>query len=592
MSEATRSETIRLLLVEDNEPDAALIRAHLSGISNVKFELTVAGRFAAAETLLKEKQVDVQNRFHAILLDLSLPDVRGLDTVRKAVEIAQDLPIVVMTGLDDEELALKAVQLGAQDYLVKGQSDGRALVRTIRYAIERHRMFMELDVARERERFLATHDPLTGLPNRQLCFDRLNQAVAYSERYAGWMAVLYIDLDGFKAVNDTYGHSAADRVLQEVARRLLRCVRKSDTAARVGGDEFLILLTKIQRNKDAARVAEKILDALREPHSMAGEKLVLTPSIGIAVYPCDGESGEALIKHADTAMYAAKHSGKNEYEFYSFDMNTTSYRAMQLEKDLREAMSRNEVTARFSPVVDFVEGRVVGLEVMPEWNDPEYGRIGDLELEGLAGSAGLKRDLADWSIQVACEHAGKWNAQGSDPVRMIVNLDTRQLLDESFPALVRAVIRKTGIDPALLEFDVSESSLAHANLDIIGVGMEALRKIGCGLYLDDVGTGPALLESLRVLPVDGLKIGRALVQGIGAAGQDGSIIASLIAMARTVPMAIVAKGVETVEQQNYLLSCRCTLGQGPVYGEALAKHQVEDFLQEVRLAATRTRIAR
>jgi diguanylate cyclase (GGDEF)-like protein len=450
---------------------------------------------------------------------------------------------------------------------------------------------MELGVARERERFLATHDTLTSLPNRQLFFDRLSQAVAYSERYTSWMAVLYIDLDGFKKVNDTYGHSAADRVLQEVGRRLLRCIRRSDTAARLGGDEFVVLLTKIERNKDAARVAEKILDALREPHAMAGEKLILTPSIGVAVYPCDGESGEVLIKHADTAMYVAKRGGKNEYGFYSVDMNSTAHRTLQLEKEFCEALSHKDLKPVFTPVVDFTEGRIVGLEVTPAWNHPEYGCIGDLELEGLAGSAGLKQDLADWSIQAACEHAGRWENSGSGSIRSIVNLDTRQLLDETFPVRVRSILEAAAVHPAVLEFDVAESSLAYADLHVIGAVMEELRKIGCRLYLDDVGTGPALLDSLRTLPVAGLKIGQSLVQGIGGEGQDGSIIVALIAMARSIPLTVSAKGVESVEQQNFLLSCRCTVGQGPLFGEGLSEKEVGCLLRSENQRAGMKRIA-
>ena len=293
--------------MEDNDGDARLL---LSYLEHKRFEVKRVTRLTDALGLL------ASGSFAVVLLDLNLPDTRGAPTLTRALQAAPGTPIVVLTGLDDEDLAVRAVQLGAQDYLVKGQIDARALTRTLRYAMERKRMILELDAAREREHHLATHDALTGLPNRALFFDRLSTAVEYAERYRHGLAVLYLDLDGFKQINDTHGHTAADGVLRTFAKHLVDTVRRSDTVARLGGDEFGVLLSRIRHPDDAKHVSRKLLGGLDRPLSVGDGETLLGASIGIAVYPGDGADPETLIRNADAAMYSAKHQGKGCYWFY------------------------------------------------------------------------------------------------------------------------------------------------------------------------------------------------------------------------------------------------------------------------------------
>jgi diguanylate cyclase (GGDEF)-like protein len=303
--------TADILVVEGIPGDAALIRLALDAAPSMFFRVTEARQFVKAIDELGRR------KFDAILLDLGLPDVRGVETLQRALEAAPHTPVVVMTGMDNEDLAVKAVQRGAQDYLVKGQIDARALTRTLRYAIERKRMMLELDAARERERHLATHDPLTGLANRPMLFNRLSKAVEYAARHRHGLAVLYVDLDGFKQINLIHGHSAADEVLRTVARRLAESVRRGDTVARLGGDEFVVLLSRIVQPDHARRVSQKLLEELGRPLTVGGRQTQPGASIGIAIYPGDGGDPEELVRNADAAMVEAKRAGRHCFRFFA-----------------------------------------------------------------------------------------------------------------------------------------------------------------------------------------------------------------------------------------------------------------------------------
>ena len=308
------NEPIRILLVEDNPADARLLRENLAEAQGLRWQIAHAPSLDRALALLSVSQYDV------VLLDLGLPESHGLDTLVRVHGMCTELPIVVITGLDDEDTGLQSVQAGAQGYLIKGQLDARTLVRTIRHAIERHRMITELDMARRREHHLATHDGLTGLPNRQLFFDLLGQSMSYCSRYGQWAAVMFVDLDRFKHVNDTHGHDIGDRLLQMVSRRLSSCIRAADTAARLGGDEFIVLLSSMNRTQDASTVARGIIAELSKPYVIGEVSASISPSIGIAIYPGDGTRPDILVRSADAAMYTAKRHGGRTYEFFSPNM--------------------------------------------------------------------------------------------------------------------------------------------------------------------------------------------------------------------------------------------------------------------------------
>jgi diguanylate cyclase (GGDEF)-like protein len=305
--ETRGAEVLRLILVEDSPGDVRLVKEVLAPSRKPSFRVTTFTRVGDLEKVREDGDFDI------MLLDLSLPDARGLDTVKKARALFPALPIIVMTGLDDEDVAVQAVKLGAQDYLVKGEYDLRGLVRTIRHAIERHRMVRELEKSRQRERYLATHDALTRLPNRQLFYEVMSQQLDLAARYRQPLVVMFLDLDGFKEINDSLGHEAGDRVLQEAAGRLKHCVRKSDTVARFGGDEFSVLLPRVKREGDEAVVARKILEVVRRPVVFRGRAVTVTASVGIALYPRDGSDPDTLLNTADASMYAAKQAGGDSF---------------------------------------------------------------------------------------------------------------------------------------------------------------------------------------------------------------------------------------------------------------------------------------
>lgn len=310
-----KSEIIRVLIIEDNPDSAQLILEELTEVNSGKFELKCAERLSTGLECLGKGDVDV------VLLDMSLPDSNGLDTLIKVRAHSLELPIVVLTSLDEEEFAIKAVQNGAQDYLVKGSVDGNVLVRSIRYAIERHRMLKELEEVKLRLEHLAHHDYLTGLPNRHLFYDHLNKSVARAYRHKSMLAVLFLDLDEFKQINDTLGHSSGDLLLLSVSKRLTDCIRMSDIIARLGGDEFTVILDTINSANDAAKVAQKILREMSKVCVLDGQKYFVSTSIGISIYPDDGLDVETLVKKADSAMYSAKGSGKNNYKFFLTSLN-------------------------------------------------------------------------------------------------------------------------------------------------------------------------------------------------------------------------------------------------------------------------------
>lgn len=327
MTVNTESKIIKVLLIEDNPDSIQLIQEELIERYQSKFKLEYATRLSTGLDLLKEKE------FHVILLDMSLPDSHEIETLDRVLDKSPNVPIVVLTNYDDESFAIKAVQRGAQDYIVKRYLDGDLISRAIRYAIERHRMIKELEQTQLRLKHLALHDSLTDLPNRNLFHDHLNKSVARAKRQEGMLAVLFIDLDEFKNINDKLGHSVGDLMLLSVAKRLTECIRESDIVARMGGDEFTVILDDVNSVDDTAMVAEKILEAMSVPFVLEGNKISITASIGISVYPNDSSDKDTLMKNSDTAMYMAKKKGKNNYRFFLSELNENIFNKIGIQKE-------------------------------------------------------------------------------------------------------------------------------------------------------------------------------------------------------------------------------------------------------------------
>jgi diguanylate cyclase (GGDEF)-like protein len=419
---------------------------------------------------------------------------------------------------------------------------------------------------------LAHYDALTGLPNRLLFLDRLSQSIAQAHRNERLVAVMLLDLDRFKAINDTLGHTMGDLLLKSAAERLAECVREDDTVARLGGDEFTILLPEIRYIEDAARVAEKILDTFARPFQLNGHELFVGASIGISLYPFDEELS-VLLGNADTAMYEAKRHGGNTYQFYTAEMSTASLRKLSLEGALRRALERGEFVLHYQPQIELLHGKLVGAEVLVRWQHPELGLLGPMEFIPLAEENGLIVQIGEWVLRTACAQNCAWQKAGLPPIRISVNLSARQYYQKDLTDTVAHILKQTGLDSRYLELEITESCLMQNTQTTVALLTE-LSRIGVRISVDDFGTGYSSLAYLKRFPIDTLKIDRSFVCDIDTDPNDAAIVRAIIAMAQSLEMHVIAEGVETQNQLNFLRTYQCNEIQGYLVSQALA---TEDF---------------
>ncbi len=668
-----------LLLVEDNPGDARLLRDMLQDPGVHATELTHVETMSAAEKQLLEKAYDI------ILLDLGLPDAQGMGALRRARAAAPRIPLVVLTGLDDESVAAEALQEGAQDYLIKGQIETRGLLRSLRYAVERKALEEALFVEKERAQvtlncigdavvctdfpgkitFLnlaaermtgwsrqeaaglpmasvfrildatsrevianpmriavgqdrtvhlpancilirrdgfeipiedsvapihdregqatgavivfrdvsaaramavemahsAQHDFLTGLPNRMLLNDRVSQAISAAPRHMKKVAVLFLDLDGFKHINDSLGHSTGDRLLQSIAKRLVDCVRASDTVSRQGGDEFVVLLSEMAQSEDAAITARRMLQLIAEPHSVELHELHVTTSIGVSVYPDDGQDAETLIKNADTAMYQAKEHGRQSYKFFKPAMNVRAVERQSIEESLRRAVERQEFSLQYQPKINVRTGEITGAEALLRWSHPVRGPVSPAQFIPVAEDCGLILPIGNWVLREACTQARAWLDAGLPLGTMAVNISAMEFRDDNFLDNVFATLKETNLDPRTLELELTESVLMK-RVESAATVLKTLRAGGVQVAVDDFGTGYSSLSYLRKFPIDALKIDQSFVRQITSAPDDTTIVTAVISMGRSLRLRVVAEGVETREELEFLQSHLCDEAQG------------------------------
>ena len=685
-----------LLLVEDNPGDARLLREMFNELGLHRTELTHVECMSDAEKHLSEHAVDI------IVLDLGLPDAQGLGAVRRAHAAAPHVPLVVLTGLDDESLAAEALQEGAQDYLIKGQIDARGLLRALRYAIERKTMEEALFVEKERAQvtlncigdavictdilgnitFLnliaekmtgwslqeaagrpmaavlrildaasrettpnpmemafgqdrtvhlpancillrrdgfeipiedsvapihdreghatgavivfrdvstaqamvlqmthsAQHDFLTGLPNRMLLNDRVSQAIALASRNMKKVAVLFVDLDGFKHINDSLGHPIGDKLLQSIAKRLVDCVRHSDTVSRQGGDEFVVLLSEVEQSEDAAISAGRMLHAVAEAHSIDLHDLHVTTSIGVSVYPDDGLNAETLVKNADTAMYQAKENGRQTYQFFKPAMNVRAVERQSIEESLRRALERQEFALHYQPKTNLSTGEITGAEALLRWTHPIRGPIFPAQFIPVAEDCGLILPIGKWVLREACKQARAWVDAGLPLTTMAVNISAMEFREGNFLEGVFAILKDTGLDPRSLELELTESVLMKRAESTESI-LKALRARGVQLAVDDFGTGYSSLSYLRRFPVNALKIDQSFVRQITTAPDDTKIVTAVISMGRSLNLRVVAEGVETQEELAFLRAHECDEAQGYYFSRAVLPQQFAKLLE-------------
>jgi diguanylate cyclase (GGDEF)-like protein len=432
--------------------------------------------------------------------------------------------------------------------------------------------------AEEVVKFAATHDPLTGLPNRVLLAERVNRAVGQAKSQGRTTALLFIDLDRFKNINDALGHEAGDRLLQNVADRLVRCVRRSDTVARQGGDEFVVLIEAFQDKRDLTQVAEKILAEIAGPMRIYGKEFQITASIGISAFPADGGDLRALVKNADTAMYRAKQQG-NAYQFYAEQMDSHSAERLELETALRQALERDELRLHYQPKIEARTGRVTGIECLLRWQHPKLGIVLPDQLVPLAEETGLIVPIGKWALRTACMQARAWADQGLPLMRIAVNLSARQFLSPTLLDDVLTAIAETRVSARQVELEVTESVMMRDPEEAVKL-LRSLKAIGVRLTIDDFGTGYSSLAYLKRLPIDCVKIDASFVRGVPVDASDVAITETVIAMSRGLGLKVVAEGVENRDQMRFLEQRGCDEMQGFYFAKPLPAEQLAAYLRQ------------
>jgi diguanylate cyclase (GGDEF)-like protein len=569
LTQPTVTNPIKALLVEPDHDDARMLRALAADAGGKLMSLEWTDSPSSALEQLHEERFDI--------ILLSLQAFRDYEILAGIQVKNPDLPVIILGNQKEEGLALTAIQAGAQDFLPLDHIDGYHFIRSIRNAIERQYILRSLQSSRTLERYLAYHDTLTKLPNRQLFFDRLIQSLAHARRNDKSVAVLFIDLDGFKEINDSMGHSAGDLLLLAFADRLKRCIRESETASRFGGDEFAVILNDIEGDQDAAVVAQRILESMNHPLVIGSNERSIGTSIGISVYPADGSNAEALIRHADTAMYLAKKEGGQRYFFYAPSLNHGKPEEPAHEKNIRQAIDDEQLLLYFQPQLDLRSGRIVCVEALLRWMHPHYGVIDPEQFIPAAEKSGLIVPIGAYVLRRACKQGRRWQDLGLPPVRIAVNLSMRQLRHRSLLEQVNGILAETNLDPALLDLEITENSSLHRSDETIDL-LEALRERGIQLSIDDFGTGYSSLGYLKRLPVQMLKIDRSFVVNMTRDSEDVAIIRAIISMAHSLGIRVTAEGVETREQMDVLIALNCDAIQGNHFSRPVPADMIESLL--------------
>ena len=556
---------VRVLLIDRDRGEYTLIGQLLSSLGHDAYELTWCWQTEHAIEAIFSDLHDV------VLLDYQSDPAAGQAILAKAVQMNCPVPIIVMTAEMDRNIDREAIRSGASDYLLKGRIDSQVLERTLRYAMERK--IAEAKLAR-----LAHYDPLTNVPNRILFRDRLSRVLERARRGQQTVALFFIDLDGFKQVNDTLGHEAGDELIRTVAERLSHCMRKSDSVARIGGDEFTVILEDVDTTSDIVNVARKAIDVISRPVMLGGQQVFVGASIGIAVFPEAGEDVDSLLKHADMAMYQAKGLRGSAYRFYTEKMNVEAMNQMYLEADLRRALRRGEFELYYQPRIALDGEQVAGVEALLRWNHPVRGIVSPADFIPLAEEVGLIVPLGYWVIHQACADMRAMDARNVDPIHIAVNLSFKQFADEKFAQTVGNIIDAAGIDARRLEFELTETAIMSSVEDIERC-MQLIRELGPTFSLDDFGTGYSSFAHIQRLPIGALKIDRSFVKNVITTHDDATIVKAMISLAHNLGLKVIAEGAETGEQVDFLRDHACDQVQGYFFSRPLPFMDLLDKIQ-------------
>lgn len=503
------------------------------------------------------------------IADLACPDYRDImeKMIKQVEESRADVPVIEGRVLRTDGRVID-IEMSATFFPYKGKGAVLSVMRDI----------TERKIAERTINYLAYHDTLTNLPNRMLFNERFALEIERARDNSQMIAVLFFDLDGFKNINDTMGHSAGDKLLKAVGNRLKGTVRRTDILCRMGGDEFILLLTQLSSIKDAANVAQKILKSFREPYIVENSEICITTSIGISIYPQDGEDPETLIRNADTAMYKAKEMGGNSYQFFTHSMELPVIERMKMQKDIRRALENGELEAYYQPRLDLKNGQVNGVEAHIRWNHPQLGGISPSRLIAVAEETGLIVDIGEWILYTACAQVKAWHNAGLPPVSAIVNISQRQLQQCNLLLTVQNVLDKTNLEPGYLELEIAEDTLC-ADLDLTTGILNQLREMGVRIAIDGFGTGYSSLSYLKRNQVDIIKINQCFIERLARESRGYHIVSSIISLARSLGIGVAAEGVENLEQLLLLKEMLCDYAQGYYISKPLPKGELENFIR-------------
>ncbi len=575
---------MRVLLVDDDDQDAQRTE------TGVRVRLGDAVTIRRAGSLSQAIRALITEAFDVVLLELDVPDAAGIATLAGIRGTSPGTPVVVYSRLLDDTLALRALRAGAQECLAKQDTAPEQVGRSLRLAIERHRRLVTLEAERTEAAHRATHDPLTGLANRELFHDHLNQALAFGARYGRKTAILFVDLDGFKGINDVHGHARGDSLLRVVASRLVDCVRRSDAVGRLSGDEFVVLLPDVTSRRDVARVQETILACLREPIDVGGgQTLLLDASVGSAMSPLDGQTAQTLLDAADSEMYREKHRrhrvrGRTPTPGVSAVPNAGSgptggasleTLSQRREAQLRDAVHAGEFEVHFQPIVDVLSTRILAVEALLRWRDPDRGLLLPQSFLALAEDTGLIVPIGEMVLHEACRAIVAWRAlPGASACRVAVNVSAVQLRERGFVQRVAAILQETTCPPDALTLELTENSML-VDGEIAIEALRELKVLGARLVVDDFGVGYASLTFLREAPIDGIKLDRRFITGMLRDQRDLAIIASIIRLAQGLHLDVTAEGVESGEHAQGLARLHCFRQQGRYFSAPRPADEIE-----------------
>lgn len=574
--------------IENDSPKILVVDNRKENLSAIETLLRPVGAEIFAARSGQEALLSVlEHNFSLILLDVQMPDMDGFEVAKqlKQNDLFKYIPIIFVTAVSREQhQVFKGYECGAVDYLFKPIFPEilMAKVRTFLYlaqkTMELERTHQELLQANNRLAEIAHYDPLTKLANRALFRIFLTKAISEAKRYGRKCALLFLDLDHFKDINDTMGHDAGDLLLCKVALLLEDCCRESDLIARLGGDEFALILGDIQNPQDGTDIAQKILKQLSFPHDLRGTKHFVSSSIGIAICPDDGGDVEGLAKAADLAMYQAKEGGRNTYRFFSRELQNQTQIALRLEVQLREALKRKEFFALYQPIVETKSGHCKGLEALIRWNSSERGLVCPGEFISAAEKTRLILPIGFWILNKASGTLKNWSTLPfSISLTVAVNLSILQLNQINFESQVEKVLMETGIEPSLLELEITENAFMK-NPNAVRSTLDAIRQLGVKIAIDDFGTGFSSMKYLQVLPVDTLKIDQSFIRDIGRNKKGEAIIRAIIALAHNLGLSTIAEGVEMEEQAQFLKEHDCDYLQGFHFSHPLPEDKVAGYL--------------